>query len=316
MEHAAELTMVLPEPSEREALQVLAAGSRSFSFAGWFLPADRRADAALLYAFCRHVDDVADEADDAERAASGLDALEDQLRSGRATSPFMASILELFARREMSVEPAIELIRGVRSDLGEVRVADDKELLTYCYRVAGVVGLMMCGVLGVKHPAAAPFAIDLGVAMQLTNISRDVGEDATLGRVYLPATRLSAVGVRPTPDGLRAAPHEVGQVVHDLLSLADRYYESAAEGMRFIPWRARLAIRVASRVYRAIGVRLRRLGCDPLSGRTVVPTWEKLGWAGLAVLAQLAPRGASRPHRASLHRALAGLPGVHTKDGE
>jgi phytoene synthase len=316
MDTVAEIAGGLPEPRQEAALQVLADGSKSFSFAGWFLPADRRADAALLYAFCRHVDDVADDTADGAVALAGLASLEAQLRGQRTATPFMASVIDLFARCEMSVAPAIELIEGVRSDLSEVRVADDKELLTYCYRVAGTVGLMMCGVLGVREEVATPFAIDLGVAMQLTNICRDVAEDARLGRVYLPATRLRALGVEPTPDGLARSREAVGQVVHDLLLLADRHYASAADGMRFIPWRARLAIRIASGVYRGIGVRLLRLGCDPLAGRTVVPIHEKLLWAGAALLAQVMPVGAARPHRASLHRALVGLPGVQAREGE
>ena len=191
----------------------------------------------------------------------------------------MALFLETADRTGIPVGAALELIVGVRSDMHPVRVADDRELLRYCYRVAGTVGLMMCGVLGVRDTDALPFAVDLGVGMQLTNICRDVAEDAGRGRVYLPATRLHAAGVEPAgllPDGATRAP--AAPVVRDLLQLGERYYRSADAGMRYIPWRARFAILVASRVYRAIGFRVRAQGYDPDQGRAYVSRWRKVLW--------------------------------------
>lgn len=193
-------------------------------------------------------------------------------------------------------------------------MADDAELVRYCYRVASTVGLMMCGVLGVRCREALPHAIDLGIAMQLTNICRDVAEDAARGRVYLPAERLRSAGIDPE-DVVRgtADPERVASVVRSVLALADRYYRSADGGMRDIPWRFRPAILVASRTYRAIGVRLRRR--RPTAGRTVVPWPEKLAWSAAAVAASLrpailgiTPRWA---HDRALHQALRGLPGAN-----
>src|SRR5690606_4571262 len=157
---------------------------------------------------------------------------------------------------------------------------------------------------------ALAHAVDLGIAMQLTNICRDVAEDASRGRVYLPRCRLEAAGTSPEEivSG-RAAPAKVAAVVRDLLDLADAYYESADAGMRFIPDRARLAILVASRIYRAIGWRLRRRGGDALAGRTVVPAHEKAAWVFVAFAAWLATvlSRARREHRSELHRPLDGL---------
>ena len=175
----------------------------------------------------------------------------------------------------------------------------------------------MCGVLGVTDKQALPFAIDLGVAMQLTNICRDVREDAGRGRVYLPATRLRAAGIDPerlpTGDIDRA---KLAGVVRDLLALAERYYASADDAMRHIPWRSRLAILVASRIYRAIGRRLLRHGADTWAGRTIVPWWEKGAWAAAGLFAALHPRVAgwvpSPPHERALHLGLEGLPGTDT----
>lgn len=313
---------------------VLQRHGRSFALAGRLLPRDRRDDAAIVYAFCRLVDDTADDAETPELARAGLDVLGAWLRaplgspgpelSGRLRSAgldaqareLVAAFVAVCERRSIDLGAAEELIQGARGDLGHVEVADDAELLRYGYRVAGTVGWMMCGVLGVTDRTALAQAIDLGIAMQITNICRDVREDAGMGRVYLPATRLRAAGIEPgrllRGDVDRVA---LGTVVRDLLSLADRYYQSAAGAFAAIPMRARIAIVVASAVYRAIGVRLlRRHGGDPWHGRTVVPTATRWALAALAIVGALRyGRRSRRRHRASLHGALAGLPGIeHT----
>ncbi len=295
--------------------EVMAVNSRSFSWAAWFLPADRRDDAAITYALCRLVDDIADESACADSARAKLAVLREELRGEREARPLVGEFLELAERRAMNVLYATELIAGVESDLGTVRLRSDRDLLRYCYRVAGTVGGMMCAVLGVDDPAALPHAIDLGVAMQLTNICRDVLEDARMGRVYLPASRLGEVGVVQSDllDG-SAERASVARVVADLLAMADRYYRSADHGMAYIPARSRLAIVVASRVYRAIGVQLRLNGADALAGRTVVSGPMKLWWVVAALSAFFTPTisglADSPAHDESLHWALEGLPGV------
>jgi len=303
-----------------ESREVLAHHARTFELAGRFLGPARRDEAAVVYAFCRLVDDLVDEASDLASGFSALAEVEAELRDQAPARPLVAVFAELMDEYGVDRGVALELIAGVRSDSGPVALADDAALLRYCYRVAGTVGLMMCGVLGVRDPIAAPFALDLGVAMQLTNICRDVAEDARRGRVYLPATRLATVGTSPADllDGAAPAPAIAG-IVLDLLGLADRHYASADLGMRFIPWRSRLAILVASRVYRAIGLVLRRRGGDPMPGRAVVPTLEKLVWSAAAVARfalTLLPGGPTPRHDPTLHRWLAGLPGADPEAGK
>lgn len=294
---------------------VLAENSRSFNWASVFLPADRRDDASVVYALCRLIDDAADEADDDERARVHLQLLRDELTGRRPARPLVQQFLQVAERRDMDLTYALELLEGVESDLGSVAFETDRELLRYCYRVAGTVGLMMCAVLGVDQEDALPHAIDLGVAMQLTNICRDVLEDARRGRVYIPAERLRAAGTTPNDvlegNADRAA---VATVVDDLLEIADEYYVSADDGMHYIPARCRLAIVVASRVYRAIGVKLRSNGSNALAGRTIVGWAGKAWWVGRSLFAYASPRisglGRCRGHDATLHDALRGLPGV------
>lgn len=302
-----------------ESRRILAEKSRSFHWASKFLPADRRDDAAVVYAFCRSADDLADENGTDASAREELDALADELRREARPRPIVAGFLDVADRRGLDPNWALELVRGVRSDLETVRMRTDRELIRYCYRVAGTVGLMMSPVLGVDDTRARPHAVDLGVGMQLTNICRDVAEDAAVGRTYLPEQRLREAGTSPEQLLAGEADREaVSTVVRDLLELADEYYESGRAGMRYIPRRSRLAIMVASRVYRAIGLKLRDRGCDPLRGRTVVGPLSKVWWIGSAFGAFLNPFGkaAGVSHDRRLHRALSDMPGTNPPVGE
>ncbi|MFT6817702.1 MAG: phytoene synthase [Myxococcota bacterium] len=313
MKPSAAITPALVQDSR----QTLAKHARSFKWASVFLPNDAQDDAAVVYAFCRLVDDLADEAPSTKVARTDLSRARAELMGSVPRRPLIAAFVTLCETRNMPLEAAIALLDGVESDLEDVCIADDGELLRYCYRVAGTVGLMMCGVLGVTDPKAIAPAIDLGIAMQLTNISRDVREDAERGRTYLPADRLIAAGT--TPESLITGNPDrvaVAIVTRDLIDMADIYYRSARNGLRFIPWRARFAITVASAVYRAIGTRLRRAGSDPWVGRTMVGSAGKVLATLGALLSFLSPNvqgwTALRPHRASLHRRLDGLPGTTT----
>ena len=302
-----------------ESREVLAHHARTFDLAGRFLGPARRDEAAVVYAFCRLVDDLVDEASDLASGSAALAQVEAELQGLAPARPLVTVFGELLDEYGIDRAVALELIAGVRSDSGPVALADDAALLRYCYRVAGTVGLMMCGVLGVRDRVAAPFAVDLGVAMQLTNICRDVAEDARRGRVYLPATRLARVGTSPADVLDGAAPGQaLADTVLDLLALADRHYASADLGMRDIPWRSRLAILIASRVYRAIGQVLRARGGDTTQGRAVVPPLAKLGWSALALarfVLTLLPAGPRPRHDPTLHRWLAGLPGADPEAG-
>ena len=217
--------------------------------------------------------------------------------------------LVLRAHTGVSTHAAAALIDAVLTDLGPVHVADETELLRYAYGVAGTVGLMMCAVLGADTPEAGPHAIDLGVAMQLTNIARDVTEDAARDRLYLPAAWLPpGFG----PGNLADAPEAAFAAVRRVLARADRHYRSAEQGLRHLPPRVRPAIRAAGRLYEEIGLRVLRRGPAHFSaGRCVVPTSRKLLLTAGCLLGGL-PIG---PHDPALHAPLHGLPGTHAWAG-
>lgn len=255
----------------------LARKAKTFSFAALFLSRPVVDDAAVLYAFCREADDAVDDAPDPRTAQQNAEALAAELEGTRAPRPAVRALLRLADRTSLDLVYARALVGGCASDAGPVRLDDDAALLRYAWAVAGTVGGMMCPLLGVTDPRALPAALELGIAMQLTNICRDVKEDAARDRVYLPAARLRAWGVEPDDVVHGAAPREaVAAVVREVLALAEEHYARADAGLRYIPPRQRLAILVAARLYRAIGRRLlARHGGDALHGRTVVPGWWK-----------------------------------------
>ena len=297
----------------------LARQGRSFYWARRLLGATHADRATRLYAFCRRLDDLVDEATSPEEARVALAAADRAIADGRSEDPVLQDGLALM--HECGIEPGIvrELIAGMASDAETVRVADEAELLRYCYRAAGTVGLMMCRVLDAPEPAAAAHAVDLGIAMQLTNLCRDVSADARMGRRYLPASLVGDVApaalIAPSPalqPALRAA-------VARLLALAETYYASGEAGLPFLPVRARAGILVAGRVYRAIGHRLVAVEYAYWEGRAFVPDWRKATITLVALTTQPL-RGAfwSRPqaHSVSLHQALIGLPGIHARHGD
>jgi phytoene synthase len=316
----APITQNMDTPEAQSALAMsyerLTKGSRSFRLASYFLPVDVRDDAARVYSFCRLVDDLGDDAPDVETATKDLQGVRESLAGTQTPDAIVAEYASVAQRTGISPRTAEELIAGVLSDQTLVRIPDDAALLLYAYRVASTVGLMMCGVLGVRDPRALPHAIDLGLAMQLTNICRDVLEDSRMGRVYLPADRLSEAGTSAQALAAQEAEEKpVATVVAELLTLADQYYESAESGIRFIPWRARMAIVVAARVYRSIGRKLARNHYNALTGRTVVHPARRVLVALWACIAFFKPRiqGWTRygGHQAHLHALLPwDLPGV------
>lgn len=304
-----------PLDAASSAKVILKRHGKSFHFAGKFLPQESFERCARLYRFCRFLDDLSDESDDAELAARQLKQIENDLQQTSRRHPAVADFLDLANECGLDLAPAIELVRGVKGDLAGVAFSSEAELKQYAYRVAGTVGLMMSGVLGAKSPAAFRHAIDLGVAMQLTNIARDVGEDAQIGRRYLPADLFHRA---PSVDALTAAHSEtradIRRAVRWLLDEADRYYNSGISGLAYLPLRARLGILVAARLYQSIGAEIRQMDYAVWEGRATVSLWKKVVISA-RTLGYFCRHGGLRTtpsgHDAELHRHLVGFPWTH-----
>jgi phytoene synthase len=304
----------MPAPADLAVCDdVIRRRSRSFYVASRLLPRDVRAAAVTTYAFCRGADDDVDETETGAAALARHRATRARLARLYAGEPVGGPVDRAFAwvARTYGIpraEPEA-LLDGMAQDLGTVQIADERDLLLYGYRAAGVVGLMMARIMGRSDREALRRAIDLGIAMQLTNIARDVGEDAGRGRVYLPKSWLVAAGSSPD-EVLRGAPAPgVLAATRRVLALAERYYASGIDGIRLLPARCRPSILTAALLYREIGRLVLARGGDGVTARARVPRRRKLA-LGLGALVRWAIDPALRgqpalPHRPELHAALA-----------
>lgn len=264
--------------------------SKSFALAAKLLPPKVNYDAVVLYAYCRRADDMIDLCAPAEQLAR-LGQLRAELSSIYAHAAQTDPLLEELARvvHDCLIPRAYldELLCGMEMDTLRMRYRTLADVLLYAYRVAGVVGLMMCHVMGVRHSTALKHAAHLGMAMQLSNIARDVREDWERGRLYLPQDLLRAAGA-PELDPERGGPlpreaaYGVARTTELLLQQADAYYRSGDAGIRYLSPRCGLAIRAARLVYSGISERVRSQGCDPFAPRAVVSRGRKLVLVGYA----------------------------------
>ena len=292
--------------------QCLKQHSATFHFAARFLSARSHQTAANLYALCREIDDLADRGAPAKSARTALIELRQALRERQGAHPLAARALAL--RPAINIDVLIELVDGVIQDTGHVRLQSEAELLRYCYRVAGAVGLLMCDIFGAHDQRARHHAVDLGIAMQITNICRDICEDARAGRRYLPADlvgELSPATLLKPNAGQRS---RIKEVTAHLLSEADMRYESGFIGLPFLPLRARLAIYIAGLCYQAIGGIIADRGYDVWLARAHTSKRQKRLIVAQAVLRFMSSRKAHKyqgRHDPALHKGLNQRPGVH-----
>ena len=254
--------------------------SKSFFLSSLLLPERVRQASWALYAFCRRADDAVDDETSRSEALRKVDALRRRLDAayGNATPDHPVDRAFTVVARRYAIPRALPeaLLAGMEMDARGAGYATDDELLVYCFRVAATVGLMMTRVMGASDDVAYLRAADLGVAMQLTNIARDVGEDERRGRVYLPAGLLARVS------GDRRA------ATRAILERADGHYQAADRGVPLLPRDCRFAIASARRIYAAIGGAIARNGYDSVSQRAYVSLPRKLALVAASLPARFA----------------------------
>lgn len=260
----------------QSADRVLTLKGRSFHWARRWMTSDHATRATRLYGFCRYVDDLADEATFNENPRETLTQVAQGIQTGESSIAIVADMLILMNECRIETAVVLTFIEGVMSDLDNVRISDEKALLKYCYQVAGTVGSMMCNVLGCYDTKALRHAIDLGIAMQLTNICRDVQADAAEGRRYLPASMVGDLDPQEMVNPLPLSQIRLKTCIELLLETAERYYRSGETGLAYLPFGARCSILVAARSYSAIGTQLRKRQNAYWLGRTVVSRRTKL----------------------------------------
>ncbi|WP_281968203.1 15-cis-phytoene synthase [Roseovarius nanhaiticus] len=261
---------------------VIRTGSLSFHTASRVLPAAVRDPALALYAFCRLSDDEVDEGGNKAQAVLGLGRRLDAVYAGApGDTPEDRAFAAIVARYKMPRALPEALLEGLAWDAEERRYESLADLNAYSARVASAVGAMMCVLMGVRDAHALARACDLGVAMQLTNIARDVGEDARAGRIYLPLQWLREAGIDPEAFMADPTPRpEIRAMVARLLREARKLYLRSEAGVPRLPRRARTGIYAARFIYAGIGAELRRQGHDSITLRARTGKLQKLGWLG------------------------------------
>lgn len=259
------------------AQTVTAEHSKSFHFASGLLPEEKRAAVRALYAFCRTVDDIVDESADEEREAR-LDYWRGMVEHGSFADHDLTAVAwaDALARYHIPRHYALQLIDGVNRDLIQARYQTFDELATYCYGVASTVGLMSMYIVGFKNNTAVPYAIKLGVALQMTNILRDVGEDYRNGRLYLPREELTFYGIREQDIAEGRLTDNWRQFMKFQIERTRQLYEESWAGVKLLEREGQLAIGAASVFYQGILEDIEKHDYDVFTRRANLSTLGKV----------------------------------------
>jgi phytoene synthase len=305
------------------ATQTIEVGSKSFAAAARLFPPATRRSVLMLYAWCRHCDDVVDGQELGFAAApsvvqgrhdatSELGRLYDETRRAYSGEPMrdpaFAAFQEVALGHAIAPRYAFDHLAGFAMDVGEARYDTIEDTLRYCYHVAGVVGLMMASIMGARDELVLDRACDLGLAFQLTNIARDIVDDAAIGRCYVPSDWLLDAGIPPDHVALPRHRAALATVAARLVDYAEPYYASATVGIAALPLRSAWAIATARNVYRQIGIEVKRRGPQAWDARVGTSKATKLRLLALGGAQALASRlTPARAMKASAQRRRNGL---------
>jgi len=251
----------------------------SFYYSFLFLPPDKRRAITALYAFCREVDDVVDECSDANVARTTLNWWRGQVTeiySGKPQHPVALALVPVVKQFNLAQEHLLEIIDGMEMDIDQPRYPDFKSLQLYCYRVASVVGLLSVEIFGYSDRRTLKYAHDLGIAFQLTNIIRDVGEDARRNRIYLPMDELQQFGVAAADIPNARETENFHRLMAFQIERAQRYYRQALEHLPAADRKAQRTGLIMATIYRATLNEVVASGCHVLKERVSLGTGYKL----------------------------------------
>ena len=283
--------------------QIIKKYGKTFYWASFFLEKKIKSRLFLIYSFCRRIDDLVD--------SNGNDSNKNIAKS------FNKNIKNFF-KQEKKLYPSKEIlnqfISGQQSDLSHKQPKSIDDLIIYCYKVAGVVGLMVCDALEVRDKKIRYYAIDLGIAMQLTNICRDIKEDSNMGRVYLPVSLVGKLKAKDITVPNKDIFKKIEICQNKLLKLADDYYASADFAIPFLPGKTSFAIRIASKLYQAIGKKIIKQKISYLNNRVFINKYEKLKITFYNLFFKNNSFTKLESHNMQLHNAIKDLPGANRFD--
>ena len=292
--------------SLKESLSLIKLNGKSFHWASLFLTKNTTEEAIILYSFCRLLDDLADQKGDKLLELQNYQSSISNIPIKVAGNTLM-SFLKKHNINQLVIK---DLIDGFIFDQGQVRIVNKKQLIIYCYQVAGTVGLMMSSILKPTSMYANKFAIDLGIAMQLTNIARDIKEDALdHNRQYLPSEMFDGVkfeklhsisnGKKDEKENIK-----IKNAIAEILKISDEYYKSGMNGLRYLPMRSHISLGIAALVYRQIGVKLIKNNILWHKERVYLSSLEKF-FTSIKIIPHLFKRFLQNPiHNDGLHEDL------------
>jgi phytoene synthase len=264
------------------ARSLTAQHAKSFYFSASMLPKEKRWATYALYGFCRYVDNLIDvpRPRREDEILGELDYLKNEIitayRTGESEHPIIRPFIAVAQHFRIPSDYALELIEGVKMDTHKNQYENFDELYLFAYRVAGVVGLMMSPMLGYSDPAALVHAEKLGIAMQLTNILRDVKEDKEMGRIYLPLNEMAEFNVTKNDIFEERWTPELREFMKFQVNRAHKYYDEADEGIKMLDRNVQFAIYSASKIYRGILKKIELQDYNPFLGRVFVPQRKKI----------------------------------------
>ena len=256
--------------------------TKSFAAASHLLPRPRRWAVYALYGFCRYAYNLIDKPRmrTIDETLSEIESLKQEVmiayRTGDSEHPVMMSYIEVASHFKIPLEYPLDFLKGVTMEAEQRRYETYEDLYLYCYRMAGIVGLMMAYVLGFKSKAALPYAEKLGVAMHLTNILRDIREDYKSGRIYLPLTEMRKTGVTEEMLARQMMNDSVKSLMERMVQRVHRLYDQAEPGIALLESESRHAIACASRIYRNILYKIEACHYDPFHHHAETSRVEKL----------------------------------------
>mgnify|MGYP001207292930 CR=1 FL=1 len=244
---------------------------KSFYWASFFLPKKSKEQAGNLYSICRYFDNIADN-DKHDRS----DFLKESISEIKNNNK---NIVNVFLKENnISIKIFADLIEGLIKDQKQFEIKNQQELIKYSYYVAGTVGLMMSKVIGVKKKQSSSSAIDLGIAMQMTNIARDVHEDANMKRIYIPTDWIPDINLKILSSKKNLNLEEnirISKAIFKLIDLSEKFYTNGFAGLKYIPLKTRLGILIAANIYRGIGIKIKKSKNKYLTSRIYLNSFEK-----------------------------------------
>ena len=252
--------------------------SKSFFWASFFFSKEERKLIDNLYSFCRFIDDISDSGNlDKSTSKKILKEIKKEIKKKKSDNIIISKFLGLIKNLKIDAKIPLDLIDGVLSDLNKVNFINIKELENYSYSVAGTVGLMMCSIMNIKHKSLKIHAIELGIAMQITNIARDIREDLDKGRLYMPQT-LRSFNFKNLEE-LKNNKNKINLFCKDnikMITYSDAIYTSAKMGIYKLPFKYRLPIMLASNLYQEIGRKILKNPLDVWKTRVYVSILSKI----------------------------------------